>query len=280
MFGYLAADIGKLTGEQLARYRACYCGLCRSIGERHGEPARLSLTYDMTFLALLLSSLYEPEENRGCDTCLPHPRAARDWWQSEATAYAADLNVALAYLKCLDDWRDDGNLAALAESRLFAPGFARVQRAWPRQCEAIRVGLEKLHDLETRRIEDPDAAAGSFGEMLGALFVWREDRWSETLCRLGQALGRFIYVMDACMDLDADAVRGRYNPFRRCYGLSDNAKRFEDILRMLLGEALSAFDRLPLVQDVGLMQNILCSGLWQQFNKQFKKEETDGAGSV
>ena len=280
MFGYLAADSGGLTEEQLARYRACYCGLCRSIQQRHGELARLSLTYDMTFLALLLASLYEPEENRGCDTCLPHPRKARDWWQSEATAYAADLNVALAYLKCLDDWHDDGNIAALAESRLFAPGFERVQSAWPRQCEAIRVGLEKLHDLETRRIEDPDAAAGSFGAMMGELFVWREDRWSDTLRRFGDALGRFIYVMDACMDLDADAFHNRYNPFRRYYGLTDNTRRFEDLLRMQLGDALIAFDRLPLVQDVGILQNILCSGLWQQFNKRYKKEDTDGTGPV
>ena len=54
MFGYLVAAPGDLTAEELARYRACYCGLCRCIKERHGQLARLSLTYDMTFLVLLL----------------------------------------------------------------------------------------------------------------------------------------------------------------------------------------------------------------------------------
>ena len=122
MFGYLVAAPGELTEEQYMRYRACYCGLCRCIRERHGQAARLSLTYDMTFLTLLLSSLYEPEERGGEDTCLAHPRRARAWWRNEITDYGADLNVALAYLKCLDDWEDDGNPAALAESRLFAAG--------------------------------------------------------------------------------------------------------------------------------------------------------------
>ena len=65
MFGYLVAEPSLLTEEQFARYRACYCGLCRCIKERHGEAARFALTYDMTFLTLLLSSLYEPEETAG-----------------------------------------------------------------------------------------------------------------------------------------------------------------------------------------------------------------------
>ena len=280
MFGYLVAATGELTEEQFARYRSCYCGLCRCIRERHGQAARLSLTYDMTFLTLLLSSLYEPEEQTGEGTCLPHPRDPRQWWQSEYTAYAADLNVALAYLKCLDDWEDDGNPAALAESRLFKAGFERTQAAWPRQCAAIREALDGLHRLERENSPDADAAAACFGALMGALFVLREDRWEQPLYRLGHAMGRFIYVMDACMDLDADTLRGRYNPFRRFYGLPDNAQRFEDILKMILGESIYWFDRLPLVQDAGLMQNILCSGLWTKFRSRYKKEETDGSGSV
>ena len=280
MFGYLVADPGLLTEEEFARYRSCYCGLCRCIEERHGEAARLALTYDMTFLTLLLSSLYEPEEKAGEGKCLPHPVEARAWWRSEATAYAADLNVALAYLKCLDDWEDDGNLAALAESRLFKASYEKVAAAYPRQCAAIDRSLEKLGRLEKERIEDADAAAESFGELMGELLVWREDRWREPLFNMGRALGRFLYVMDACMDLDADTVRSRYNPFRRFYGLPENAQRFGDILRMLLGDCLYWFDKLPLVQDAGLLKNILCVGVWTQFNKRYKKEERDGTGPV
>ena len=147
-------------------------------------------------------------------------------------------------------------------------------------CAAIDRSLAKLGELEKARIEDADAAAQSFGELMGELLVWREDRWREPLYRMGCALGRFLYVMDACMDLDADALRDRYNPFRRYYGLPDNDRRFGDILRMLLGECLYWFDKLPLVQDAELLKNILCSGLWTQFDKRFKKEERDGTGPV
>jgi hypothetical protein len=284
MFGYLVADTGALTEEQFARYRACYCGLCRSIRERHGQQAGLSLTYDMAFLVLLLSSLYEPEEREGEGTCMPHPVKARDYWQNEITAYAADLNTALAYLKCLDDWEDDGNIGALAEAKLLEKSFRETEANWPRQCGAIRRSLDALHALEKNRIEDADAAAASFGELMAELMIWREDRWADDLRALGYSLGRFLYVMDACMDLDADTRRNRYNPFRRFYGLPDNEQRFRDILEMILGECLYAFDRLPLVQDVPLLKNILCAGLWQQFDQKYKtnakRGSPDGAGPV
>ena len=41
--------------------------------------------------------------------------------------------------------------------------------------------------------------------MMREIFVWREDRWSETLRHMGDALGRFLYLLDAAMDLDEDA---------------------------------------------------------------------------
>ena len=283
MFGYLVAAADALSEEEFARYRACYCGLCRSIRERHGQLAGLALTYDMSFLVLLLASLYEPEESAGEGTCLVHPRKAREFWQAECTAYAADLNTALAYLKCLDDWEDDGKLGALAEARLLKASYDRCEKAWPRQCAAIRSGLDRLHELERNRIEDADAAAESFASLMGELFVWREDRWADSLRGLGQGLGRFLYVMDACMDLDEDAVRNRYNPFRRRYGLPDNEQRFRDILQMILGDCLLYFDRLPLVQDAAILKNILCVGLWQQFERKFdktKRGNADGAGPV
>ena len=65
MFGFVVANQQALSPEELQRYRAVYCGLCRALGSRHGATARLTLTYDMTFLILLLNSLYEPEETCG-----------------------------------------------------------------------------------------------------------------------------------------------------------------------------------------------------------------------
>ena len=269
MFGNLTADRGFLTPEEDIRYRAAYCGLCRNLRSRYGQPAGLTLNYDLCFLILLLQSLYESEENSGSGTCLLHPVEPREWWQCRFTDYAADMNIALSYLKLLDNWEDDGNLAALGASASLRHTYHRIRESYPRQCKAMEQALQSLSDLEKSRREDPDAAAETFAGLMAEVFVYCEDRWSGTLRVLGAALGRFLYILDAALDLDRDAVRNSYNPFRRCYGLPDNERRFRDILHMLLGDALQAFDRLPLVTDAGILKNILCFGLWVSFDKKY-----------
>lgn len=277
MFGTLTAAPEKLTEGQFLRYKACYCGLCRCLKERHGQPARLTLNYDMTFLVLLLGSLYEPEERQGEDPCLRHPARPSPWFLSEATAYAADMNIALSYLKCLDDWEDEASTAALAQAGLLKKSFREIKSRYPRQCGAMERSIGALRVLEREKTEDADRAAALFGELMAETLVLREDRWSDTLRAMGRALGAFLYVMDACLDLDGDAFHNRYNPFRRFYGLPDNERRFRDILKMLLGECLFYFDQLPLVQDAELMKNILCAGLWASFDRKYsvKKETSD-----
>ena len=97
----------------------------------------------------------------------------------------------------------------------------------------------------------------------------KEDRWSEPLRRLGKALGQFIYVMDACIDLREDKRFYKYNPFVKLYNTPREKEQFEDILRMLMGECVYWFDKLPLVQDAALLRNILCKGVWIKFNEHY-----------
>ena len=281
MVGYLIASASSLTEEERIRYKATYCGLCRTLKDRHGQISRLTLNYDMTFLILLLQSLYEPEEKSGVETCIAHPREKREWWRSEISDYAADMNVALAYLNRLDDWRDDGSVLALAESGILKKAYQETAEKYPRQCAAMEQSIMELSYLEKNGIEDPDAAAATFGHLLGSVFVWREDRWQEPLYRLGDSLGRFIYLLDAAVDLEKDAYKDSYNSFRKYYGL-DNEERFRDILKIFLADAVIQFDFLPLVKDVDLMKNILCSGLWTVFDEKFrlKRGNKNGSGSV
>ncbi len=275
MFGYLTARTDLLDDERAARYKACYCGLCRSLRSRSGLSAGLTLNYDMSFLVLLLSSLYEPEERSGCGSCIAHPFGARGWFSCEITDYAADMNVALGYLKCLDNWKDDGSILAVAEAGLLRRADRAVRERYPRQCRAMEDALAALAGIESEKLDAPDEASAAFGALMGELFVLRDDRWSATLRAMGDALGRFLYIMDACMDLGADTLRNRYNPFRRRYGL-ENAAYFRDVLQMLLGECLRHYDRLPLVRDRDILDNILCAGVWAQFDRKYPSETKEG----
>ena len=90
MFGYVIPNQAALDDEAKARYRTAYCGLCRRIGALHGLRGRLTLSYDLTFLDLLLSSLYEGESEciTGSGHCPIHPIRKINWRHSGRTALA------------------------------------------------------------------------------------------------------------------------------------------------------------------------------------------------
>ena len=273
MFGYVFAHRDSMTEEQLYRYRACYCGLCRSLRVRDGILGEMTLTYDMAFLVMLLNSLYEPEEQHGQERCVIHPIHTHDFCTSRFTDYAADLNVALAYYNFLDDWQDDHHLHAKVEAALLKKRMEQISADYPRQCENIRQQLQKLRELEQSGTQNPDAAANSFGLLMAELFVVQEDYWSAHLRNLGAALGRFIYIMDAVMDLEEDRRRGHYNPLIPMADAGSTTEDFIQILTQLIGECTMEFESLPLVQDVDILRNILYTGVWSKLHAALYQKE-------
>lgn len=267
MFGYVIINQSDLSEEELLRYRQCYCGLCHSLKERSGNLSRLMLTFDLTFLTLLLQALYEKEESENTGPCIIHPFKKQFWWQSEITDYAADMTVLLGYQKLMDDWNDDCNPLRLWESLPFKRHYRRVAQRYPRQSEVLEDRMAKLSFMEIQGEQDPDKAAGLFGDIMAEIFVYQEDYWSDTLRKMGQALGRFIYLMDAVVDLEKDRKTGNYNPLKELPDAKDN--HYRDFLEMLLGETVYYFDRLPIVDDVQIIKNILCSGVWSEYMRKF-----------
>ena len=267
MFGYVIINQSDLSEEELLRYRQCYCGLCHSLKERSGNLSRLMLTFDLTFLTLLLQALYEKEESENTGPCIIHPFKKQSWWQSEITDYAADMTVLLGYQKLMDDWNDDCNPLRLWESLPFKRYYRRIAQQYPRQSEVLEDRMAKLSFMEIQGEQDPDKAAGLFGDIMAEIFVYQEDYWSETLRKMGQALGRFIYLMDAVVDLEKDRKTGNYNPLKELPDAKDN--HYRDFLEMLLGETVYYFDRLPIVDDVQIIKNILCSGVWSEYMRKF-----------
>ena len=266
-----------MNKDQQARYGAVYCGICRRLQAQSGGVSRLGLSYDMAFLSLLLMSLYEPEETSGKDGCLLHPVKRRAWVDNEYIRYSADMNVILAYYNCLDDWQDDKKLSAKLMAQTYGKSLQSIAESYPRQAAAIRECLEELSRLEKENCENPDKPAGAFGRLMGEILVYREDMWAQSLRQMGNALGRFIYLMDAVMDYDRDKRKGKYNPFLAMGGSKDPA-RWEEYLVLTMGSATAEYEKLPLVQDKALLDNILYSGVWVTYREREKgkKEERHG----
>jgi hypothetical protein len=277
MFGYVTMNPAELAEPARLRYQAYYCGLCRTLRTRYGNLGRMTLSNDMTFLFILLSSLYEPEETIHRERCLPHPIRERDGIHNELNDYCADMNIALAYHKCRDDWEDDHSLAGRAQMKLLQKAYGQVAKRYPEKCAAIENCLTDIGTLEKQNVLEPDAPANLTARMLGEIYAYRDDYWGPAMHDIGEGIGRFIYLMDAYDDLPADLRRKRYNPLTVYREQSDYESLLKDSLTMVIAECTQAFELLPLVLDVEILRNILYSGVWMRYQqKQANVERREG----
>ena len=242
--------------KEFNQYHSYYCGLCRALGNRHNSLCRMTLSYDITFLALFLSAVYDAPESLHSQKCRVHPLKKQEYLKSEILDYAADMNIYLAYYNMLDDWNDDKNFLSLGESRLLEKECKKVEQSFPRQCRVIREKLDELSGIEKANVLIPDVPANCFGDLMGELFVPFEDSLDERLRTFGKALGKYIYILDACMDLKKDLKKQSYNPLVIC-----QKKEFDDILHMLMSDVVSSYQALNFQKDRAIIENILFSGV-------------------
>lgn len=278
MFGYVTVNRPEMKVKEFDRYRSFYCGLCHELRAVYGPVGQATLTYDMTFLVILLTGLYEPETRESECRCLVHPVGKHPVAQNEFSRYGAEMNLLLAYYNSLDKWNDEKKLYGLTAAKVLQRKCRAIERKYPRQAEAVKRSLEALSQIESGKEATIDEAARCTGELLAELFVYREDMWAETLRKVGFYLGKFIYLCDAWEDLEKDLEKGLFNPFARLKGKEEFEEQCAGILTSMMAECAMEFEKLPIVEEIEILRNILYSGVWMRYDaalqeKRQKKEE-------
>lgn len=277
MFGYVTAQEPELKVKEFHKYRGYYCGLCQQLKKSYGHLGQLTLTYDMTFLIMVLTSLYEIEPTARRGICKVHPVKKQLFLNNEFTEYAADMNLILAYYHLVDDWKDERKASGLLGSKVLKRRVKKAIRKYPRQSQVIQKELEQLSSYEREGSTKIDEPAGCFGRLMAELFLYKEDLWEDRLRRMGFFLGKYIYIMDAYDDLEEDIKEENYNPLKKLYKEAKDQAEYEEkchnMLCMMLGEAAAAFEELPLLIDVDILRNILYDGVWKRYRKIQQNQE-------
>ena len=279
MFGYIAVNKPEMKIKEYDRYRAYYCGVCHALREQQGVFAQLSLTYDATFAAVLLTALYEPKTKKKRKRCMVHPVGKRIYLDNDVINYIADMNLILAYYKCLDDWADEKKIHKLLYSKTIRKRVKEISHKYKGKITSIRKSLQTLSEYEDKENINLDMLAGTFGDIMGEIFAYYigygED-WSDSLRRFGYEIGKFVYILDAYDDVSVDIKNEQFNPLKKQY-LSMDAEHFseyvKEILMMIATDMAKSFERLPIVEETGILRNIIYSGVWTRFYNIVKREK-------
>ena len=267
MFGYIRPRRDTLLVRDYDRYRAAYCGLCRAGGKRCGFGARGWVSYDMTFLYLLLRAPEKAGESRKCH-CPAHVARRSCELGGDAMDLAADFSVLLYYWKLRDAVADERGLrrfGARLASLLLRRAYRKAARQHPAEDALIRQQLSRLAQLEAAHSDILDAPADAFATLLTCLAPLHPQ--ARVAQQLLYHVGRFIYLVDALDDLPGDCKRGSYNPLRYRFSLQDGALTPADRAQLLatihasIGMACAALELLEVNSGGALLHNIIYEGL-------------------
>lgn len=267
MFGYITPDINELRVKEYALFQAYYCGLCRVLKELYNASA--CLNYDAEFVYILNDGLNNSEdsETRGVK-CGLHLIKGKQAIITDIANYAAAVNIMMAYYKLKDDITDENKLKTKFASARFKNKFKKAAHDYPELAEASENMWQEQLRAEQTRTASTDAAAEPYANLFGTVLKGINRLYECQLYDLGYALGRWVYLIDAYDDIEADLKKGSYNVYVQKYGLTDGRAIPEDVksaaensFYYTLSRAYNAFSALDIVKNEPILSNIIRLGL-------------------
>ena len=266
MFGYVRINKMDLTFREYEHYKAYYCGLCKYLKINHTELSRMTINYDITFLIVLLSSIYQPSAQVFHEKCIVDPVKKKKHIINEITEYAASMNILLAYYKLEDDVNDEGDIKSRLVRRAYRKSFKTAYDKYHQKADFIKACLGELRSLEEDQSTSIDQTSNCFARLLEEIFDYKDDEYRDRLRKVGFNIGKYIYIMDAYEDLDQDLEKGRYNPFSSYKDDREGLKvKVDKLIGMTLARLEEAILNLDIKVNKSIIDNIIYSGVYLRY---------------
>ena len=224
MFGYVRTDRPYLFIKDETLYNAMYCGVCKGIAEVSGHAARMGLTYDVTFLSVIMHNILGQDVKIEKQHCLTHRIRAKEMAEvDELTRQLGALNTLLVYYKYTDDINDGDR--GRGKRLWFKEGFQRAKKKYPEIEKIVRDNLAAQGVAEKAGVDSIDRAADASANLLADFSDYVLGEKGTVYTRnLFYAVGKWVYLIDALDDYDKDVRKNAYNPFRLAYKADSREK--------------------------------------------------------
>jgi hypothetical protein len=293
MFGYVNACKMELKVKDYEKYKAYYCGVCKSIKINFGNLPRMVLNYDMTFLAILLDSLDEKACSYETQHCIVHPLKKRlIIIDNPSLDYAAFCNVSLVYYKLLDNVNDDNSAKSKFYSFFLKHYLKDSESKFKSSMIFIEKNLNTLNSIEKYpKGKTLDELSHPFAELTAFIISLssKEDKNYNLLYKLGYNLGKWIYIIDALDDLETDIKNRKFNAINSSFNLEnlpyasflrEIEPRIDFVLLSCASQCAKVLNELPLKKNIDLLNNILQFGLMEKMDIVFKRSGCENGESL
>jgi len=287
LFGYITPYKQELKVREYDLFKGYYCGLCKTLGKEFNQATRFGLNYDLTFLAILLSSLDEDRDTIKSEVCIANPFRKKPVIQTNKhIKYTACISSMLIYFKLLDDWKDEKSLLALVAMIGYILPLRKSKRLYKDKYESIKKQLAKLNELEKNKCDRIDESADAFAKLMEDIAISpfiTDENTTRILKWIGYNMGRWIYILDGFNDIERDIKNKNYNPILLQYKYTDKEEindfidRIKEPIEFTLTYTLDnigkSFELLNIKYNRGILDNIVYMGTRFKMEQIISKKE-------
>ena len=245
-----------LGPDLFARWQAHLCGLCLTLRDVLGQPARALTGYDVLLLSVLVEAQAGPVETSEAAPCpLRGFTRATVISSDSAAGRVAAAGAVVTAAAGLSDKLHDGDLpwpvqrpARHIGNRLDSAGTAlaasvRLDPAAVLEAPAASAAAEATASPTLLSLLAPtgDAVASLFAHT-AVVAGHRENE--QALADCGRAFGRLVHLLDAVEDLSVDIARGQFNPL---VATCTDATDARALAETLVADVQRALDRVAMV---------------------------------
>lgn len=207
MYGYIRLIENTTPPSIHQQYRTKYCSLCHSLWNNYGLKSRFLLSYDMTFLAIVLD-LKDHVDVHDNMLCFRKVKILHD---QEKWKELAGLSILLAGKKLEDDIIDENSIKAKIGLKTFEKAFKKAENDYPIVARILEEGFREMSLME-KDGKDVYGLSERFGKII-VDSVREMFPCSKEDLAIMKHVTKWVYFIDALDDLEKDAIKGRYNPF-------------------------------------------------------------------
>ena len=267
LFGYIQPKREELKIKEFELYKAVYCSLCKVLGKNYGFFARITLSYDFTFLSLLKLSLKNGCNNIERKCCVYNPLKKCNYLKESENDldYTAAAAAILLYFKMLDNVQDEKGIKKLAfkfMASIYKPSYKKAKNKHPNLALMVEEYIATQTKLENENCSNLDMIAEPTAKLLGNMLKEIDKTQEKALYYLGYNMGKWIYLTDCLADIEEDFKNNKFNPLLKEGNTKEYAvNRLKNVLDFCQVEAASAFELLKIYKYKDILGNIIYLGL-------------------
>jgi len=275
MYGLLRPSSKYLSAEAKKLYAHIYCGQCVALQDHFGYAARMTTSYDAAFIGLLIAAQQDDAPLLDRRYCALFPKKKSVCVPSEpSTRIAAAIAVSFRAMKIKDEIHDRKSLSAIMQNKLLGKVGEQatdILVSYGISSSLINTTLEDQQYIEQKKAQNlldyARPTARFLSEMLRATSaIARRPENGDVLAHIGTALGRIIYLVDACADLADDIQKKEFNALLTVFLQGqelqhDASDRVSRLIINNLTEIKVLLAKLELIRYREIVEGVLLTGL-------------------